>query len=128
MEVYESIRPTAIGKKNWPFVGDAEAGEHSAIIYTVIESCRRRGLDPYAYLKDVLTRLPRMTYSAHWLRPWDSLTPLASREHRPAASNSLLMGVPTIMLNGTGCMLHSIGTIWRPETFLLNATASVTTI
>ena len=56
-----AIRPTAIGKKNWLFVGDADAGERSAIIYTIIESCRRRGLDPYAYLKDVLTRLPHMT-------------------------------------------------------------------
>jgi len=59
--VENAIRPTAIGKKNWLFVGDAAAGEHSAIIYTLIESCRRRGLDPYAYLKDVLTRLPSMT-------------------------------------------------------------------
>jgi transposase len=59
--VENAIRPTAIGKKNWLFVGDARAGERSAIIYTVIESCRRRGLDPYAYLKDVLTRLPRLT-------------------------------------------------------------------
>jgi hypothetical protein len=48
-------------KKNWLFIGAAEAGERSAIVYTVIESCRRRGLDPYAYLKDVLTRLPQMT-------------------------------------------------------------------
>jgi len=56
-----AIRPTAIGKKNWLFIGQAEAGERSAIIYTVIESCRRRGLNPYAYLREVLTRLPRMT-------------------------------------------------------------------
>jgi transposase len=59
--VENAIRPTAIGKKNWLFVGDAGAGQISAIIYTVIESCRRRGLDPYAYLRDVLTRLPHMT-------------------------------------------------------------------
>jgi transposase len=59
--VENAIRPTAIGKKNWLFVGDAGAGERSAIIYTIIESCRRRGLDPYAYLRDVLTRLPHMT-------------------------------------------------------------------
>ena len=56
-----AIRPTALGKKNWLFMGDADAGERGAIIYTVIESCRRRGIDPYAYLKDVLTRLPKMT-------------------------------------------------------------------
>ena len=59
--VENAIRPTAIGKKNWLFIGQAEAGERSAIIYTVIESCRRRGLNPYDYLKDVLTRLPNMT-------------------------------------------------------------------
>jgi hypothetical protein len=59
--VENAIRPTAIGKKNWLFIGDAEAGQRSAIIYTVIESCRRRSLDPYAYLREVLTRLPNMT-------------------------------------------------------------------
>ena len=59
--VENAIRPTAIGKKNWLFVGDTSAGERSAIIYTLIESCRRRGLDPYAYLREVLTRLPNMT-------------------------------------------------------------------
>jgi len=59
--VENAIRPTAIGKKNWLFIGDATAGERSAIIYTLIESCRRRGLDPYSYLKEVLTRLPVMT-------------------------------------------------------------------
>lgn len=59
--VENAIRPTAIGKKNWLFIGEAEAGQRGAIIYTIIESCRRRGIDPYAYLRDVLTRLPSMT-------------------------------------------------------------------
>jgi transposase len=59
--VENAIRPTAIGKKNWLFIGDAEAGGRSAIIYTLIENCRRRGLDPFAYLREVLTRLPNMT-------------------------------------------------------------------
>lgn len=59
--VENAIRPTALGKKNWLFIGEAQAGDRSAIIYTVIESCRRRGIDPYAYLRDVLTRLPQMT-------------------------------------------------------------------
>ena len=59
--VENAIRPTAIGKKNWLFVGDAGAGQRSAIIYTLIECCRRRGLDPFAYLREVLTRLPNMT-------------------------------------------------------------------
>lgn len=59
--VENAIRPTALGKKNWLFIGEAEAGDRSAIIYTIIESCRRRGIDPYAYLRDVLTRLPQIT-------------------------------------------------------------------
>lgn len=59
--VENAIRPTAIGKKNWLFIGEAEAGERGAILYTLVESCRRRGLDPYAYLREVLARLPHMT-------------------------------------------------------------------
>ena len=59
--VENAIRPTAIGKKNWLFVGEAAAGQRGAILYSLIESCRRRKIDPYAYLRDVLTRLPSMT-------------------------------------------------------------------
>jgi transposase len=59
--VENSIRPTAIGKKNWLFVGDSQAGQWGAILYTLIESCRRHQIDPFAYLRDVLTRLPSMT-------------------------------------------------------------------
>ena len=59
--VENAIRPTAIGKKNWMFFGEAGAGERGAILYTIIENCRRRGIDPFAYLRDVLTRLPSMT-------------------------------------------------------------------
>ena len=59
--VENAIRPTALGKKNWLFMGDADAGERGAILYTVIETCSRRGVDPYAYPKDVLTRQPNMT-------------------------------------------------------------------
>jgi hypothetical protein len=43
------------------FFGDADAGERSAIIYSIIESCRRHDIEPYTYLRDVLTRLPTMT-------------------------------------------------------------------
>ena len=40
-----------------------EAGETSAILYTVIENARRSGLDPQAYLRAILTRLPEMKQS-----------------------------------------------------------------
>ena len=59
--VENAIRPTALGKKNWLFFGDADAGERSAILYSIIESCRRHDIEPYTYLHDVLTRLPSMT-------------------------------------------------------------------
>jgi transposase len=59
--VENAIRPTAVGKKNWLFIGEAEAGERSAILFTIIENCRRLEINPYEYLRDVLTRLPRMT-------------------------------------------------------------------
>jgi len=59
--VENAIRPTAIGKKNWLFIGAKNAGWKSAVIYSIIESCRRRGVEPYTYLKDVLSRLPSMT-------------------------------------------------------------------
>lgn len=58
--VENAIRPTAVGKKNWLFIGAANAGQRGAILYTLVESCRRRGIDPLAYLRDVLTRLPAM--------------------------------------------------------------------
>ena len=59
--VENAIRPTAIGKKNWLFFGSEEAGQRSAVIYTLIENCKRHGVEPYTYLKDVLERLPTTT-------------------------------------------------------------------
>jgi transposase len=59
-QIENAIRPTAVGKKNYLFFGDAAAGETSAILYTVIESARRRGLNPQEYLRDILTGLPAM--------------------------------------------------------------------
>ena len=55
-----AIRPTAIGKKNWLFVGAETAGETTAVLYTVIEYARRRGIDPQKWLSRVLDELPRM--------------------------------------------------------------------
>jgi transposase len=77
--VENAIRPTAIGKKNWLFFGEAHAGERGAIIYTVIESCRRRGIDPYAYLCEVLARLPTLT---NW--QVKDVTPEAWAKHQPS--------------------------------------------
>ena len=59
--VENSIRPSAIGKKNWLFVGDAKAGDRAAAIYTLLGNCRQLGIDAYAYLLDLFTRLPSLT-------------------------------------------------------------------
>ncbi len=56
--VENAIRPSALGKKNWLFIGHPTAGERSAIIYTLLGSCRRHQINPFDYLKDLFTRLP----------------------------------------------------------------------
>jgi len=56
-----AIRPTAVGKKNWLFVGHPEAGERAAILYSILISCQRLDVDPATYLRDLLGRdLPNM--------------------------------------------------------------------
>jgi hypothetical protein len=59
--VENAIRPTAVGKKNWLFFGSEDAGQRSAVLYTLIENCKRCDAEPYSYLKDVLERLPNTT-------------------------------------------------------------------
>lgn len=59
--VENSIRPTAVGRRRWLFLGHPDAGWRSAVIYSILASCRRRGINPLDYLTDVLTRLPTMT-------------------------------------------------------------------
>jgi len=56
--IENSIRPTAVGRRRWLFIGHPNAGWRSAVIYTMIASCRRRGINPQQYLTDVLGRLP----------------------------------------------------------------------
>jgi hypothetical protein len=59
--VENAIRPTAVGRKNWLFIGEEGAGERSAIMFTIIEASRSRRIVPWEYLRDVLSRLPSMT-------------------------------------------------------------------
>jgi transposase len=76
-----AIRPTAIGKKNFLFIGHPEAGQRSAVIYSVLGSCRRHGINPAEYLRDVFERLPNATTSAI-----PSLTPAAWAKARRASA------------------------------------------
>ena len=61
--VENSIRPCAVGRRNWLFIGHPEAGDHSAILYSLMASCRLHGINPLDYLKDVFTRIPAATTS-----------------------------------------------------------------
>lgn len=56
--VENAIRPIAIGKKNWLFAGSEAAGKRAAVIQSLLETARLNGIEPMAWLKDVLEKLP----------------------------------------------------------------------
>ena len=52
-----AVRPLAIGRKNWLFVGSEDGGEAAAVIYSLVQTCRAVGINPRDYLEDVMRRL-----------------------------------------------------------------------
>jgi transposase len=52
------IRPIALGKKNWLFAGSERAGQRAAAIQTLLGTAKLNGLDPSAWLKETLAKLP----------------------------------------------------------------------
>ena len=56
--VENSIRPVAIGRKNYLFAGSHEAAQRSAMLYSLLGSCKLHDINPFVWLKDVLQRLP----------------------------------------------------------------------
>jgi transposase len=68
--IENTIRPSAIGKKNWLFIGDAQSGARTATFYTLIGNCRREGINATEYLSDIFKRLPTETnQTVHRLTP-----------------------------------------------------------
>jgi transposase len=68
--VERAIRPCAIGKKNYLFIGDVGAGQRSATLYSLLGSCLRRGINPRDYLHWLFERLPSATnQTVHTLTP-----------------------------------------------------------
>ena len=57
-QIENQIRPWALGRSNWFFAGSLRSGKRAVATMSLIQSARMNGHDPYAYLKDVLTRLP----------------------------------------------------------------------
>ena len=87
-----SIRPLALGRKNWLFVGSQAAGQRAACILSLIESAKLCGHDPWGYLKDVFERLPTLknadlaTLLPHnWKAPTTADAPTSSTIERLAA-------------------------------------------
>ena len=67
-----AIRPFVIGRKNWLFSDTPQGANASAIIYSVIETAKANGLEPYAYLRKVFTDLPsaQTVEQIEVLLPW----------------------------------------------------------
>ena len=52
-----ALRRIAIGRNNWMFLGSDNGGRTAAILFSFIASCQRHDVEPFAYLRDVLTRI-----------------------------------------------------------------------
>src|SRR5439155_20526529 len=74
------MRRLAIGRKNWLFVGNDDAGRTAAIFFSFVSTCQRHGIDPFVYLRDVLRRLPQ--------HPADRLDDLLPGRWRPAPAEA----------------------------------------
>ena len=68
-----AIRPFVVGRKNWLFHGNDAGADASCRVYTLIETAKMNGLEPWAYLNTVLDRLPGILLSGDWesLLPWN---------------------------------------------------------
>ena len=55
--IERAIRPVAVGRKAWLFAGSERGGDAAAVAFSLIESCKLSGVEPYAYLRDVLQRI-----------------------------------------------------------------------
>src|SRR5262249_14333572 len=52
------LRAQAIGRRNWTFLGSDRGGRTAAVLYSLTGTCKYHDIDPFAYLQDILTRLP----------------------------------------------------------------------
>lgn len=68
-----ALRGIAVGRRNWLFAGSQAGGERAAAIYTVIETAKANGVDPQAYITDVMAKLAAGWPAARWdeLMPWN---------------------------------------------------------
>ena len=55
--IENTIRPMAIGRKNYLFAGSDRGACHAALMYSLLGTCKLQGVEPFAYLKDVIARI-----------------------------------------------------------------------
>jgi transposase len=73
-----ALRAVALGRKNYLFAGSDSGGERAAAIYTLLGTAKLNGLDPEAYLREVLTRIADHPISRiNELLPWNILSAVA---------------------------------------------------
>ena len=66
----------ALGRKNWLFAGSDTGGERAALFYTLIRTARLNGIEPEAYLRDVIARIgSHQVNRLHELLPWNIALP-----------------------------------------------------
>jgi hypothetical protein len=82
--IENSIRPVALGRKNYLFAGSHAGAERAAIIYSLLGSCKLQNINPYEYLPDVLQRLPE--------QPMNRLTELLPPLWKPATLDTTQAG------------------------------------
>lgn len=68
--VERSIRGVAVGRKNWMFAGSAQGAKRAAVLYSLVESCKAEGVEPFAYFADVLKRTTTATAKELTPRAW----------------------------------------------------------
>jgi len=86
-----TIRGVAVGRKNWLFCGSESGGKRAAILYSLIESCKRTSVEPFAYLSDVIDRV-----STHPMSRIYELTPKGWKKvHLEESGNTALKTDPS---------------------------------
>jgi len=77
-----ALRRVAVGRKNWLFCGSDNGGNTAAILFSLIATCQRHKVDPFAYLRDVLARIAATPVSQlgqllpdRWKRDQGTTTP-----------------------------------------------------
>ena len=79
-----TLRLQAIGRRNWSFLGSAEAGPRAAVLFTILAGAKRHRLEPWAYLRDVVLRLSAGETDLESLLPdrWAASHPEHVLQHR----------------------------------------------